>query len=105
GRFPDRAALRWHWPRPCAFAQARSHDGRRRNRDERNGQGIGVHAAPAQRRRTVKQRFGTPMSEMGSQPIKLRASILSPLHPRKPPSTRQGGIVGQCQELTYLATN
>src|SRR5262249_59202455 len=35
--------------RPCPFAQARAHDGRRRDRDERAGQGLGVHGAPAGR--------------------------------------------------------
>jgi exodeoxyribonuclease V alpha subunit len=49
GRFADRAALRRHRARPCALAQARPHDGRRRDGDERSGQGLGIHASPAGR--------------------------------------------------------
>jgi hypothetical protein len=32
---PDRAPPWRHWARPCHLAEARAHDGRRRNRDER----------------------------------------------------------------------
>jgi hypothetical protein len=45
--FPDHAPLRRDWARPCALAQARAHDGWRRDRDERTGQGLGVHGATA----------------------------------------------------------
>ena len=51
GRGLDRAALRRHRARPCHHAQARAHDGRRRDRDERAGQGLGVHRSPAGQRR------------------------------------------------------
>ena len=51
----DRAALRRNRPRPCAVAQARAHDGRRRDGDERDGQGLGVHRAPAGPRGHLKQ--------------------------------------------------
>jgi len=37
GRFPDRAPLWRHWARPGYLAEARAHDGRRRDRDERAG--------------------------------------------------------------------
>ena len=47
GRFLDRAAFRRHRAGPCHHPQARAHDGRRRDRDERAGQGLGVHGAPA----------------------------------------------------------
>jgi hypothetical protein len=47
-RIPDRAALRRDRARPCALAQARTHDGRRRDRDQRAGQGLGLHDAPAE---------------------------------------------------------
>jgi signal transduction histidine kinase len=49
GRQDDRAALRGHRLGPCNHPQARAHDGRRRDRGERAGQGFGVHGAPAQR--------------------------------------------------------
>jgi Histidine kinase-, DNA gyrase B-, and HSP90-like ATPase len=35
---------------PCHLAQARAHDGRRRDRGQRTGQRIGVHGASAERR-------------------------------------------------------
>jgi hypothetical protein len=44
-----RAALRRDRARPCALAQARTHDGRRRNGDERAEQVLGVYGAPAER--------------------------------------------------------
>ena len=47
GRGLDRAEVRRHRPRPCHQPQARAHDGRRRDRDQRAGQGLGVHGAPA----------------------------------------------------------
>src|SRR5262249_18146888 len=47
GRFPDRTPLRWDGARPCHLAQARAHDGRRRDGDERARQRFGVHRAPA----------------------------------------------------------
>src|SRR5262249_29118899 len=47
GRCHDRSALRRNGARPCPLAQARAHDGRRRDRDERVGQRFGVHRAPA----------------------------------------------------------
>ena len=49
----DRAALRRHRPRPRHHAQARAHDGRRRDGDERAGQRLGVHRAPAGRLMTL----------------------------------------------------
>ena len=50
GRCHDRAALRRHRARPCHHAQARAHDGRRRDGDERAGQRLGLYRAPAGRR-------------------------------------------------------
>jgi len=47
GRFPDRTPLRRDGARPCHLAQARAHDGRRRDGDERARQRFGVHRAPA----------------------------------------------------------
>ena len=52
--FPDRAALRRDRARPCALAQARAHDGRRRDCGERTGQGFGLYRAPARRCRNLK---------------------------------------------------
>ena len=49
GRGVDRAPVRRHRPRPRHHAQALPHDGRRRHRRERAGQGIGVHHPPAGR--------------------------------------------------------
>ena len=40
-------AVRRHRAWPCHHAQARTHDGRRRDRDERAGQGLGIHGAVA----------------------------------------------------------
>jgi hypothetical protein len=44
-----RAPLRRNGARPCHLAQARAHDGWRRDGDERAGQGLGVHGPPAGR--------------------------------------------------------
>ena len=46
GRSHDGAALRRHWSRLGDRAQARAHDGWRRNSGKRTGQGIGVYGAP-----------------------------------------------------------
>jgi signal transduction histidine kinase len=54
GRFADRAPVRRHGTRPCAIAQTRPHDGRRRDRSKRAGQGLCLHGAPAWRRRALK---------------------------------------------------
>jgi GAF domain-containing protein len=50
GRFTHCAPVRRDGARPCPLAQARAHDGRRRDGDERTGQGLGLHGAPAGRR-------------------------------------------------------
>ena len=50
GRGHDRGALRRHRVGPRHHPQARAHDGRRRDGDERVGQGLGIHRAPAGRR-------------------------------------------------------
>ncbi len=50
GRLTHCAALRRDRARPCPLAQARSHDGRRRDCDERAGQRLGFYSAPAGRR-------------------------------------------------------
>jgi adenylate cyclase len=42
GRFLDRAPLRRDGARPCHLAQTRAHDGWRRDRDERAGQGVSI---------------------------------------------------------------
>jgi hypothetical protein len=44
-----RAQQRRNGARPCPLAQARAHDGWRRDRGERAGQRLGVHGAPAKR--------------------------------------------------------
>jgi GAF domain-containing protein len=49
GRCHDRAEVRRNRTRPCHHAQARAHDGWRRDSDERARQGLGVHGAPAGR--------------------------------------------------------
>ena len=68
GRLFDGEALRRDRTRPCPLAQARTHDGRRRDRGERAGQGVGVHAAPAGRRKHL--------SRMGSDQLTLsRANV------------------------------
>jgi hypothetical protein len=50
GRFPDRAPLRRDGAGPRDLAQARTHDGRRCDRDERTWQRFGLFGAPARRR-------------------------------------------------------
>jgi two-component system, NtrC family, sensor kinase len=55
GRCIDRATLRRNGARPCHYAQARAHDGRRRGGGERTGQGLGLHRPPARRRRPCKK--------------------------------------------------
>ena len=50
GRCLDRAAFRRHRPGSCHRPQARPHDGRRRDSDERAGQRLGFYGAPAGRR-------------------------------------------------------
>ena len=55
GRGLDRAEVRRHRPRPRHQPQARAHDGRRRDRDQRAGQGLGVHGAPAGLRRDLTE--------------------------------------------------
>ena len=42
--------FRRHWARPRHHPQARPHDGRRRDGDERAGQRLGLYSAPANRR-------------------------------------------------------
>src|SRR5262249_24487543 len=54
GRLPDRAPVRRHGARPCHHAQARAHDGRRRDGEERTGQRFGVYGAPAGGREHIK---------------------------------------------------
>src|SRR5262245_15893 len=49
GQFLDGAALRRHRLGARHHPQARAHDGRRRDGDERAGQGFAVHCAPAGR--------------------------------------------------------
>src|SRR5262249_30105059 len=53
GRCHDCTAFRGHGTRPCPLAQARAHDGRRCDRDERAGQRLSVHGAPARKRRRL----------------------------------------------------
>jgi hypothetical protein len=45
---------------PCPLAQARPHDGRRRDRDERAGQGLGVYGALAGRQLTKSSQTVSP---------------------------------------------
>ena len=58
GRLLDRAALRRNRARPCPLAQARAHDGRRRDGGKRAGQRLGVHGAPADRCDKLSIRLG-----------------------------------------------
>jgi hypothetical protein len=51
GRFLDRTALRRDGARTCDLAQARAHDGRRRDRRKRSGEGIGLYSPPTGRAR------------------------------------------------------
>src|SRR5262249_34348077 len=53
GRCNDRPALRRHRARPCPLAQARSHDGWRRDCGERAQQRLGVYRASARGREHV----------------------------------------------------
>jgi hypothetical protein len=47
----EHSAPLWrHWARSCHLAQARAHDGRRRDRHERAGQGFSLYGAIAKRR-------------------------------------------------------
>src|SRR5262249_10796788 len=75
--------------RACHRPQARAHDGRRRDRDERAGQRLGVHGAPAGRLDTVAKatdgpiELGGPVSELWSKPETLGMSKCFPVCPRK----------------------
>ena len=51
----DRAEIRRHWPGPRHQPKARTHDGRRRDRGERAGQGFGVYGAPTRQRRKLNK--------------------------------------------------
>jgi len=62
---------------PCHHPQARTHDGRRRARDKRAGQGVSVHGAPAGRR----PRRAATASVRGSGTI-IATPILFGLHHR-----------------------
>jgi hypothetical protein len=53
GGFPNRAAPRRNQPRPCDQSQACAHDGRRRDRDERARQRLGIYRATAGQHRTL----------------------------------------------------
>ena len=55
GRCHDRPAVRGHRTGPCHHPQARPHDGRRRDGDERAGQRLGVHGAAAGRGRYLSK--------------------------------------------------
>src|SRR5262249_37677682 len=72
GRCHDRSALRRNGARTCPLAQARAHDGRRCDRDERAWQRLGVHRAPAGGREHVN----TPEREGSNEtsPQKFSAS-------------------------------
>src|SRR5262245_9878229 len=73
GRCFNRTAFRRHRPWPCHYAQARPHDGRRRDGGERAGQGLSVHRAFAGRRAILITTVGA--SIWGAQP---RAGWLRP---------------------------
>src|SRR5215469_11499682 len=47
GRRHNRAEVRRHWARARHHTQARAHDGRRRDGDERAGQRLGIYGATA----------------------------------------------------------
>ena len=83
GRFADRAPLRRNRARPCPLAQARAHDGRRRDGGERAGQGLGVHRAPAGECGSLRNRSigGKPLA---SRQPKAPARFSLPL--REPPA-------------------
>ena len=52
-----RATLRRDGARPCDFTQARAHDGWRRDRGKRTGQGLGVYGATARKRRQLTKDY------------------------------------------------
>ena len=54
--------VRRHRARPRHQPQTRAHDGRRRDRDERAGQGLGVHGAPAGRSHALTRVLRLPRS-------------------------------------------
>jgi signal transduction histidine kinase len=55
-------ALRRNGARSCAVAQARAHDGRRRDRDERAGQRLGLYSTPAGWREHTYHSLSQPSS-------------------------------------------
>jgi hypothetical protein len=80
-------------------AQARAHDGRRRDRDERDGQGLGLHPPPAGRRGALikgsggKRAGGTPprFRTIQRHPKDLRAL---PVHPEPAAGVRTPMALG-----------
>jgi hypothetical protein len=67
GRCIDGAALRRNWPRARHHAQARTHDGRRRDSGEQAGQGLGLYGARAGGARC------SPRASIGVSPAYLKA--------------------------------
>ena len=72
----DRAEIRRHRARPRHHPQARTHDGRRRDGNERAGQGLGVHGAPAGRGGDLTS-SARPDATSGGQPAPY-ATALTP---------------------------
>ena len=79
-------ALRWNRARSCRHAQARAHDGRRRDSGKQAGQRLGVLGAPPDRCDKLSIRLGgkqrIPMGQFygGSYPIETRAGEIERLH-------------------------
>ena len=86
----DRSALRRHRARPCHHPQARPHDGRRRHGDERAGQRLGVHGAPADRGRYLsKAELRSLSPQVGRAQRAQKTPMIGFLHPGSP----EGGSV------------
>jgi ABC transporter substrate binding protein len=66
GRCRDRAEVRRHWARACHHPQARAHDGRRRDRGKRAGQGFSIYGAAAGQRAQIRRAW--PPARMSRGP-------------------------------------
>src|SRR5262249_25905804 len=73
GRFLDRTAVWRKWARAFHHAQARAHDGGRRDGDERAGQGFGLYYPPARKRGRAGEELDrfrqSPFAHCRSKPI------------------------------------
>jgi hypothetical protein len=90
GRVVDRPALRRHRSWARHHAQACAHDGRRRDREQRAGQGLCVHRAPA-RRRGYRPNPREPSSRQRLRARRGRRRHRARTHRRTPQSGRAAG--------------